>query len=109
MDYKENYEKFLIIDTHNKNFWDVREQKNIEIIIKLNGVLSYSNTIRKSVIVNDTYEKCFLTQNNHVTRDAEIYEFKHWNNGKPNIPQFLDLYERVPSFKTLKPIMVCCR
>lgn len=91
------------------DLWTVRDFYNVEMIVRINGVLSKPNIEGNFIMETETYDKSCISFNDSIA-DVEIYEFKHWKNMETlDVSQFLKLYELVLEHKKERSIIVCCR
>lgn len=113
IDYYDNYEKFLIIKNDSEELESIIGNKNVKLIININGELRkfWSNN---EATKNDreTFTKTTLSfEYANATKIVEIYDFKHWNEleQRPDVKEFLKLWKTVNNNNNSAPIIVSCR
>lgn len=113
IDYYDNYEKFLIIKSDCEELESIIGNKNVNLIININGELrkfwSDNETIKNKT---KTYVTTTLNfQYCNSTRLVQIYDFKRWNelNQKPDVKEFLKLWKIVRNHDSTAPIIISCR
>lgn len=114
VDYQDNYEKFLIKKASSNGLQYVIDDKCIKIIIQINGKLSLSpdeSNYEIQIAETETYIKKKFISLDSKDNIIEIYEFKHWRDDedRPDIKQFLKLWNITQICKMTAPIMICCR